>query len=242
VKRALLGLAAVVLVLGGAAGYRLWGEISRSISEDPLVWEETIAAFEREDREHPPPEAPILFVGSSSIRLWDSLAEDMAPIVTLNRGFGGSKVGDVLHYADRIITRYRPRVVVIYVGSNDLGAALGNVPKTPEAVLELTRQLAARLRKAQPLVRIYWLATKPTTTDPTRWERGQVLNRRVVQWASGEFGVRYLDANKGLLDEQGGADPSFLRFDGIHLNEAGYAVWGATIRERLLADLGYNAR
>jgi lysophospholipase L1-like esterase len=109
-------------------------------------------------------------------------------------------------------------------------------------VLGLTRQLAARLRKAQPLVRIYWLATKPTTTDPTRWERGQVLNRLVAQWASGELGVRYLDANEGLLDEQGGADSSFLMFDGIHLNDAGYAVWGAPIRERLLADLGYNAR
>lgn len=241
-KRALVGVVAVVLVLCGAAGYRLWGEISRSLSEDPLVWEETIAAFEREDREQPPPEAPILFVGSSSIRLWDSLAEDMTPMVTLNRGFGGSKVGDVLHYADRIITRYRPRAVILYVGSNDLGAALGNVPKTPEAVLELTRELAARIRKAQPVARIYWLATKPTTTDPTRWERGQELNRLVAKWAAGELGVRFFDANAGLLNEQGGADPSFLTFDGIHLNDAGYAVWGATIRERLLADLGYHAR
>ena len=241
-KRVLLGLAIVLLALGGGAAHRLWDEISRSISEDPLVWEDAIRAFEQADREQPPPEAPVVFVGSSSIRLWDSLAEDMAPLVTLRRGVGGAKVGDVLHYADRLVTRYRPRAVVIFVGTNDMGAALGNVPKTPEEVLALTRALLEKIRASQPDVPVYWLAVKPTTTDPTRWQRGQLLNRLVADWAAGERGLHFVDANRRLLTAEGAADPRYLMWDGIHLNDAGYAVWAPPIRERLLRDLASEPR
>jgi lysophospholipase L1-like esterase len=238
VKRVFLGILAVLGVAIAAAGGRLWGELSRSVSEDPAVWEDAVLAFEAEDAESPPPADPIVFVGSSSIRLWDTLAEDMAPLVTLRRGFGGAKVGDVIHYADRLVTRYRPRAVVVFVGTNDLGAAFGNVPKPAEQVLALTRQLAEKLRAGTPGVPVYWLAVKPTTSDPTRWERGQVLNRLVEEWAAGEPGVHFLDANEDLFAADGAADRGLLMWDGIHLNDAGYAAWAPPIRERLLADLG----
>jgi len=238
VKRVAIVLGVSVLAFAGYAGFRLWDGIWRSISEDPQVWESAIEAFEREDRERPPPEAPVLFVGSSSIRFWDSLAEDMAPLVTLRRGFGGSKVADVAHYADRIITVYQPRAVVIFVGSNDLGAAVGNVSKTPEQVLELTRGLVAKIRAGQSEVPIYWLAVKPTTTDPTRWERGKVLNRLVAAWAVQEPGVHFVDANEELLKADGSANGDTLTLDGIHLNDAGYAAWSRPIRARLHGDLG----
>ncbi len=237
-RRVLLVLGLCLLALGGFVGFRAWQEISRSISEDPLVWEPAIRAFEEEDRARPPPAAPIVFVGSSSIRLWDTLAEDMAPLVTLGRGFGGAKIADVTHYVDRIVTPYRPRAVVIFVGSNDLGAGLGNVPKTPERALALTRELVAKIRAGVPGVPVYWLAVKPTSTDLTRWERAQVLNRLVAEWAGGEPGVHFVDANAELVAADGSAEGRYLMLDGIHLNDAGYAVWAPPIRERLLADLG----
>lgn len=241
-KRVLLVVAVGILALGGTVGTRAWVEISRSISEDPLVWEPAIRAFEEQDRQVPPPASPVVFVGSSSIRLWDTLAEDMAPLVTLRRGFGGAKVGDVTHFADRIVSRYRPRAVVIFVGANDMGSALGNVPKTPERLLELTRELVARLRAADAALPIYWLAIKPTTTDASRWKRGRVLNGLVAAWAETEPGVHFVDANAELFGKEGAADGSKLMIDGIHLNDAGYAVWAPPIRERLLADLGGEAR
>lgn len=237
-KRVVIVLGVSVLAFAGYAGYLVWDEIWRSTSEDPRVWESAIEDFEREDRESPPPEAPVLFVGSSSIRLWGSLAEDMAPLVTLRRGLGGSKVADVTHYADRIITPYQPRAVVIFVGSNDLGAGLGNVPKSPERVLELTRELVAKIRAGQPEVPIYWLAVKPTKTDPTRWERGTVLNRLVAAWAAREPGLHFVDANEQLLNADGSVNGEALMLDGIHLNDMGYAAWSRPIRERLHADLG----
>jgi hypothetical protein len=45
-------------------------------AEDFAKWEKEISAFEQQDRENPPPKNAIVFVGSSSIRLWSTLAED----------------------------------------------------------------------------------------------------------------------------------------------------------------------
>ena len=237
-KRVLIVVVLGILALGGYAGYWLWDTISRVVSEDPTVWEHAIQAFEREDREQPPPESPVLFVGSSSIRFWDSLADDMAPLVTLRRGLGGYKVGDVIYYADRIIATYDPRAIVIFVGSNDLGAGFGNVPKTPEEALRLTRDLVSKIRASQPDVPIYWLAVKPTSRDPIRWERGQVLNRRVAEWAASEPGLHFVDANERLVAPDGSADARYLMFDGIHLNDEGYGGWAPPIRQRLVSDVG----
>ncbi len=88
-----------------------------------------ILRFAEQDRETPPPACPVLFVGSSSIRMWSSLEADMAPLPVLNRGFGGSRISEVNLYFDRIVTPYRPRAIVFYAGENDLDAG-----ESPDAV------------------------------------------------------------------------------------------------------------
>src|SRR6516164_10408221 len=91
-------------------------------------WEKDIAAFERRDRDKPPPKNAVLFVGSSSIRLWD-LPKSFAGVEVINRGFGGSHLADVVHFAPRIVLPYEPRLIVLYAGDNDIAAG-----KTPERV------------------------------------------------------------------------------------------------------------
>ncbi len=83
-------------------------------------WENDIAAFEAADRIDPPPKDAIVFVGSSSIRLWKTLSDDFSGLPVINRGFGGSCMHDTLRYADRIVIPYRPRHVVVYAGDNDI--------------------------------------------------------------------------------------------------------------------------
>src|SRR4029077_19382446 len=89
----------------------------------PGSWPDDIAAFAAADRDHPPPERPIVFVGSSSIRLWSSLQADMTPLPVLNRGFGGAHLSQVAYYVDQIVIHFRPRAVVLYAGDNDLDGA-----------------------------------------------------------------------------------------------------------------------
>jgi hypothetical protein len=109
---------ALLLLLIGIVG----GELTVVFLPPGEDWEPAITAFETQDRRQPPKPGQVVFAGSSSIRFWHTLAADMAPIPVLNRGFGGAHLRDVLRYADRIVTPYRPQAVVVYAGENDLGS------------------------------------------------------------------------------------------------------------------------
>src|SRR5210317_1066265 len=94
----------------------------------PLRFAKQIEAFARQDLESPPKEGVIVFVGSSSIRRWD-LAKSFGDLNAINRGFGGSQISDVLHYANEVVLKYKPKKVVFFCGGNDL-----NKGKTPRQV------------------------------------------------------------------------------------------------------------
>src|SRR5438552_276299 len=122
----LAALAGIVLV-GTALWVRLLIRMQR-----PEFWEFQIRAFEEADRLRAPEPGSIVFIGSSTIRLWRTLERDMAPLRVVNRGFGGCHLAHVNRYAERIVVPYRPRAVVVYAGENDLGWPSR---KTPETVL-----------------------------------------------------------------------------------------------------------
>ena len=226
----LLLLLAVLLVFGGRIFQR---EIGRTFSDDPTVWEPEIAAFEMADRESPPARDAILFVGSSSIRFWEGLAENMAPMTVIRRGFGGARLSDLVHFADRIIVPYAPRAIVIHAGGNELNSLPGNRQRSPEEAQADFRSLVARIRARLPSVPIYYLALRPSRLPGAR---GHFL-RLVHADCEAQAGLHYLDAGAGLTLADGSADPSLIRWDRIHLNHEGYQVWAPPVRERLLRDL-----
>jgi lysophospholipase L1-like esterase len=235
--RIVLGVLAVVVAAVGWVGWGLYGEISKAASDDPLVWESAIAAFEAEDRRNPPLPDAVVFVGSSSIRMWGTLAEDMAPLPTIQRGFGGAKVPDVVHYAERIVTPYAPRAVVVYVGGNDLSDFFGSQAKRPDEVVEGYRRLVEIIWRERPDTPIYFVALKPTTLRAENAGAVALVNSATRAYAEDHAHLHFIDASPGLLLPDGTADPDKLLWDGIHLNTAGYAAWSAPIRARLLADL-----
>jgi hypothetical protein len=101
---------------------------------DPARFEAEIRAFEAADRTSPPPFGGIVFIGSSSIKNWTDVAADFPGVPVLNRGFGGSTLADVVYYADRILLPYRPRLVVLYAGDNNL--ASGRTPRASRALTQ----------------------------------------------------------------------------------------------------------
>jgi lysophospholipase L1-like esterase len=223
-----------LFLLLAAGGWILHREIGRAFSDDPTVWEPEIAAFERADRESPAPRDAILFVGSSSIRFWDGLAEDMAPLNVIRRGFGGAKLSDLLHYSDRIIVPYTPRAIVIHAGGNELNDLPGNRLRTPEEAQTDFRSLVARIRARLPSVPIYYLALRPSRLPGAR----DLFLRLVREDCEAQPGLHYLDAGAGLALADGTPDPRLIRWDRIHLNREGYKAWAPPVRDRLLRDLG----
>lgn len=128
----------------------------------PSQWEPDIAQFEAQDRASPPRPGSIVFVGSSSIRMWATLDRDFPGVPVLNRGFGGSEAGDVGQFAERIVVPYKPPVVVFYAGDNDLAAG-----KTPAQVLDAFRSFVATMHRELPSTRVVFVSIKPSIASGT---------------------------------------------------------------------------
>jgi lysophospholipase L1-like esterase len=228
-----VGLLILVLLVPSWLGFRLSQEIGKRNSEDPLVWEADIAVFEVAAQAAPPPVDAVVFVGSSSIRLWGSLVQDMAPIPVIQRGFGGAKLNDLVHYADRLVNVYQPAAVVVFAGSNDITP--GSV-KTPKQLLSSYREFIARVRADNSELPVYYVAITPS---PRRWEvwpNARAVNAAIKDYSQSTPGLFFIDTGQALMNAEGEPDSDNYMFDGLHLSDQGYSVWTSIIRPRLLAD------
>ncbi|MEM9256708.1 MAG: GDSL-type esterase/lipase family protein [Pseudomonadota bacterium] len=227
----LLGL--LILVAAWPA-YQLYGELQKAASEDPLVWEEDIAALEVASRGRFAPDEAIVFVGSSSIRLWDTLPQDMAPLPVLQHGFGGAKMHDVVHYADRLVGAFAPRAVVMFAGTNDVHP--GSV-KSPQTLLASYQAFVEAVRRDRPELPIFFIEITPSPLRWTVWEDAAAANRLIAQWSATQSGLTVIDTSVGLMGEDGQPDPDNYLFDGLHLSEQGYDHWARVIRSALQTGL-----
>ena len=215
--RGLAALSMAVVVLGAAA------------VAAQGVWEPAIAAFEASDRTAPPPTGEIVFVGSSSIRLWD--AQRYFPdLKIINRGFGGSQLSDAVRYADRIVIPYKPRIVVVYAGDNDIyGGA------TSEQVVISFEQFVRTVRAKLPAVRIVFIGIKPSLQ---RWDvivRTRVANEMIRAYAEHDDDIAFLDVDQAMLGWDEKPRSELFVEDGLHLTPEGYELWSALLRPLLRA-------
>src|SRR5512143_2442498 len=119
-KRLLLAFVLLAATLLPAAPYNGRNESQHETSAGSGRWERDIQVFERTDKDSPPPFQAVLMVGSSSFAIWRSAPVDLKPFTVINRGFGGSTLPDVLHYFDRVVVPYKPMLILLYEGDNDL--------------------------------------------------------------------------------------------------------------------------
>lgn len=204
-------------------------------SQDAAFFADEIAAFETADREHPPPERPIVFVGSSSIRLWDTLAKDFAPLPVLNRGFGGSQLRHVNHFIDPAVLRYRPRAVVLYAGDNDLDERTG---RQAEDVVRDFEAFVRLVHEGVPDARVYFVAIKPSRLRWARWPEMKRANEAIAALCAKGPRLAFLDTATPMLATGGPPARRLFLVDGLHLSGEGYALWTSVVRPRLLTDLG----
>jgi lysophospholipase L1-like esterase len=179
-----------------------------------------IQQFLATDRTNPPPKKGILFVGSSSIRLWKTLAQDFPGQPVYNRGFGGSQIIDSVRYADLIILPYRPKRIVIYAGGNDINAG-----KSPEQVFADFQTLATKIRTRLPKTEINYISIAP---NPARWaqvEKVRATNRLIEDYARHTSHITYIDVFSHMLGADGQPKPDIYVADRLHMNENGYALW-----------------
>lgn len=197
----------------------------------PEPWyEPEIRAFEEADAASPPAPGQVLFIGSSSIRMWKSLAEDMKLVPVLNRGFGGSKTPEVLAVFERIVTPYKPCVIVYYCGDNDLGTDNTDSRAAADGFLAFDR----RARTLWPNVQVFYIAIKPSLARWSNWAAMERANAIVHEYCDETAGATFLDTATPTLTDEGKPDPTIFLKDGLHLNEQGYAIWTGIIKPAVL--------
>ena len=194
-----------------------------------------IAAFEASDRENPPALGQVLFIGSSSIRLWDSLQSDMQPFSVINRGFGGSMLHHSTHFADRIVTPYQPSAIVMYAGGNDIGNLIH--PRTAEQVSMDFEEFVAKVRTDVGDMPIIYIAIKPSKLRQKQWPEMQKANAIISARAQQDPLLYFADIATPMLDDDGNSNRDYLIWDGLHLNEKGYALWTSIVRPLLIEIL-----
>jgi lysophospholipase L1-like esterase len=204
------------------------GVLACKAEDKPDRWEADIAKFEEQDRATPPIEKPILFVGSSSIRLWD-LKKSFPDLPVINRGFGGSQISDVLQYTDRIVLPYRPKQIVFYAGDNDLASG-----KSAETVADDFTNFVARVHEALPKTPIVFITIKPSKSRWKLWDEAQSANRRIKTLAESDKLLTVLDIGPLLLGENGEPNTDLFRNDNLHLNDKGYERWTEALKPLLV--------
>jgi lysophospholipase L1-like esterase len=182
-------------------------------------FENEIAAFEVYDHKNAPPRDPILFVGSSTIRLWQT-ADAFPDLPVINRGFGGSTIDDVNHFANRIVFKYKPRLIIFYAGDNDLAAG-----RTPDRVFSDFQTFLAGVHDHIPNTPVIYLAIKPSIARSKIWPQMQEVNGRVKELTQQNKQLTYIDTALPLLGADGKPQSELFRDDGLHMNDKGYARW-----------------
>jgi lysophospholipase L1-like esterase len=188
-------------------------------ASDPAAWKAEMEAFAKLDGHKMPPQDAVLFVGSSSIRLWD-LANSFPDLVAINRGFGGSQICDSTLRADDLVGKYRPRLIVFYAGDNDV-----NSGKSAAQVHVDFTAFVAKVRKSLPKTPIVFISIKPSIARWDQRETQRVANRLIAADCEQDETLEFVDVWPVMLGENGEPKPEIFQPDRLHLNDEGYKLW-----------------
>jgi lysophospholipase L1-like esterase len=220
--RTALVVAAALSVCVGArtSGQCAPGLLTPRASAASAPFEDEIAQFEASDKVSPPAKGGVVFVGSSSIRLWPNLKADFPGVNVVQRGFGGSELWQVVDYAPRIVLPYCPKRIVVYAGDNDLAAG-----RTPEQVLDDYKDFVALVRGSLPQTRIAFVAIKPSGSRWALADKMRRTNQLVRNYSSRDPKLAFIDAFTPMLGRDGAPRGDLFVADSLHMNARGYAVW-----------------
>lgn len=177
----------------------------------------------------------ILFTGSSSIKLWNTMQEDMPGMNAVNRGFGGSRVEDVAFFLPRILSDHRWRAIVIMVGSNNITGGVNDM--SIDSVLFYSKYIIGKIRTTHPLVPIFWIAITPTWSRISVLDRVRQMNEKWKEFFSLQEKVYFIDTFDQFLNNEGKPRSELFRSDQLHLNREGYRLWGDIIGKELTKHL-----
>lgn len=194
-------------------------------------YESAIQKFEQMDIENLPGPGAILFVGSSSIRKWETLSDDFPDYRVLNRGFGGSELSDVLYFFNRVVVPYHPRQIFLYEGDNDVA-----VGKTPEAIFSDFKTFVDLTDRALPGTPILFISIKPSASRKQYIGTMAQTNQLIQTYCATRDNLTFVDVFQPMLNENHYPRGEYFIADSLHMNAAGYKLWQSIIAPYLMPE------
>jgi len=230
--RLILAAAVIFAWHGGILAQNLPQQDSPRPYSDPDRYAQAMTDFAAADQQAPPPTAGIVFVGSSSIRRWNTLTTDMAPLTVLNRGFGGSNMRDAVHHIEQTVLRYKPRAVVLYEGDNDLSSYRA----TPDMVMAAFEDFYSQLKAALPQTRLYLVSIKPSLSRTEQWPLMVATNEKLATSCAKKSACQFIDVATPMFSADGSLSETLFVSDLLHMTPAGYAIWTQAIKPVLIKN------
>lgn len=203
------------------------------VNTEAKRFDREIRVFRKKDMLNKPGEGKTLFIGSSSIRMWNTLHGDFPELDIIHRGFGGSTSEDALKHMDDIVLPYKPSVIVYYEGDNDIAQGM-----TYEEIISNMKIFIEKAIEQNPQIKIYLISPKPSIRRMHHWDRYSELHRRMKILSGRYNSVYYVDVASPMFKSNGKLNEELFIKDGIHMNETGYDIWEKVLKEKM--DLTLN--
>ena len=200
------------------------------LSEDERGFEAEIEAFDKMLEQDAPAKGGIIFTGSSSIRKWETLKADMAPLPVENRGFGGAIIKQVTYYSNRMIVPLEPKLLVFYCGENDIA----NDVYPAERTLNDYKTFVKTMRKKLPRTGIVFVSMKPSPKRWNYWNKFKAGNAMIEKFIQTQQDMWYVDVGEAMLGSNGRPRAELFLSDSLHMNAKGYALWSEILKPEVL--------
>jgi hypothetical protein len=205
-------------------------DLCAKYAKEASKWEKNIREFETLDKAEQYPDDAILFTGSSSITIWKTVGEDMAPYHAINRGFGGSKFSDLACYIDRIAYPHKMKALVIFE-ANDISGS--TTDKTPGEDAELFRYIVKKVRNKFADTPIFLIEITPTKLRWAVWPNIMEANRMLKETCESLPHVYFIETASHYINEKGLPRTELTQADNLHQNRDGYVIWTTLIKDKL---------
>jgi hypothetical protein len=206
-------------------------------------WEDEIKKLEVLDKKETYSNQAVLFIGSSSIRLWKSIEEDLDTYEPIKRGYGGAHYYDIIHFTNRLVSPHKVKAIAIFVANDITGKENGinnqtvNRDLSPKEVLRLVKFVTKEIRKSHEKVPVFFIETTPTSKRWKVWDKISKANDLIENYTSKYENLYYINTRSFYIGSDGMPNDSLFVKDKLHLNREGYKLWGKIIKENFDKNL-----
>jgi lysophospholipase L1-like esterase len=207
----------------------VWVQLGHYKEISPERWKARVDQMLERDKQNPPKQGAVMFVGSATIAGWD-LKHYFPNLETINRGIGGSMISESTYYAEQLIVPYKPSTIVFYSGDNDTAYGMPT-----EMIADDFRKFVDKIHRALPATQMVIMSIRPSMQRLQVWDAVVAANEQLRAICSKDPMLQFVDLSPMLLTADGKPRRELLGDDQHHLNKDGFDLVSPVVEKAIQA-------